>query len=107
MIVTCVYVLVKKEHIDDFIKATSINHKASVKEPGNLRFDFIQRFDDTTRFMVYEAYESEDAAAAHKDTPHYKEWRETVADWMASPREGIKYNILNLFNLSIIGGVYK
>ncbi len=92
MIVTCVYVHVKKGHIDDFISASVANHKASVKEPGNLRFDILQSADDPARFLLYEAYESADSAAAHKETEHYKKWRMTVADWMAAPREGIKYN---------------
>ncbi|MBI4677077.1 MAG: antibiotic biosynthesis monooxygenase [Elusimicrobia bacterium] len=30
----------------------------------------------TTRFVLYEAFESEDAAAAHKKTPHYLAWRD-------------------------------
>ena len=42
MIVTCVHVWVKKDHIDDFKKASIENHEKSVKEPGNLRFDFLQ-----------------------------------------------------------------
>ena len=71
MIVTCVYVHVRPEVIDDFIEASSANHTGSVKEPGNVRFDFIQQDDDPTRFMIYEAYESADAAAAHKNTSHY------------------------------------
>ena len=48
--------------------------------------------EDPARFLLYEAYESERAAAAHKDTEHYKRWRERVADWMAEPRRGIKYH---------------
>ncbi|MGQ9621606.1 MAG: antibiotic biosynthesis monooxygenase [Bacteroidales bacterium] len=94
MIVTCVYVNVKPEMIDDFIKATIANHRESVKEPGNLRFDFLQQSDNPCRFMVYEAYESEEAAAAHKNTPHYQTWRATVENMMAEPRKGVRYNIL-------------
>jgi (4S)-4-hydroxy-5-phosphonooxypentane-2,3-dione isomerase len=94
MIVTCVYVHVKPDFIKEFIKATSANHLESVKEPGNLRFDFIQQADDPTRFMLYEAYISEQAAAAHKTTTHYLIWRDTVNDCMAEPRKGVKYNIL-------------
>ena len=41
-----------------------------------------------------EAYESEAAVAAHKETPHYLKWRDTVKDMMAEPRYGIKYNII-------------
>ena len=58
MIVTCVHVTVKKEHIDDFIEETIANHTASVQEPGNLRFDVLQSSDDPCVFMLYEAYES-------------------------------------------------
>ncbi|MFO7932440.1 MAG: antibiotic biosynthesis monooxygenase [Bacteroidales bacterium] len=94
MIVTIVYVEVKSEHIEDFIRAITANHKLSLKEPGNVRFDVLQQQDNPARFAIYEAYENEEAAAAHKETSHYLTWRETVAPWMASPREGIRYNIL-------------
>jgi autoinducer 2-degrading protein len=94
MIVTCVHVHVKPESVQDFIKASTANHLESVKEKGNLRFDFVQQADDPYRFMIYEAYESDEAAAAHKSTPHYLNWRDTVKDMMAEPRKGIKYNIL-------------
>jgi autoinducer 2-degrading protein len=66
-------------------------HQHSIKEKGNLRFDLLQLEADTTQFVLYEAYEDEASAAAHKETPHYKEWRETVADWMAEPRKGVRY----------------
>lgn len=94
MIVNCVTVFVKEEHIEDFIYATTANHEGSVKEPGNMRFDVLQSLEDPGRFLLYEAYESEEAAKAHKDTAHYQEWRETVADWMAKPREGIGHRVI-------------
>jgi (4S)-4-hydroxy-5-phosphonooxypentane-2,3-dione isomerase len=92
MIVTCVHVHVKPGNIQDFIDATTVNHRESVREPGNLRFDFIQQSDDPCRFMIYEAYVSEEASLAHKTTPHYLKWRDTVGEWMAEPRKGVKYN---------------
>lgn len=91
MQITIVHVAVKPDHIDDFIEATRRNHEASVTEAGNRRFDVLQSADDPTRFVLYEAYESAADAASHKETAHYKEWRETVADWMAQPREGFQY----------------
>ncbi|MBN1520989.1 MAG: antibiotic biosynthesis monooxygenase [Candidatus Aureabacteria bacterium] len=94
MIVTTVTVHVKKEHVDDFIRATKENHLGSVQEPGNMRFDILQRKDDPVQFLFYEAYESEDAAAAHKKTSHYLKWRETVGPWMAGPREGIAHRVI-------------
>ncbi|MBP8959786.1 MAG: antibiotic biosynthesis monooxygenase [Bacteroidales bacterium] len=94
MIVTCVYVHVKPDMVEEFIKATTVNHLESVKEPGNLRFDFLQQADDLSMFMIYEAYESEESAAAHKETSHYRTWRAAVENMMAEPRKGVKYNIL-------------
>ena len=91
MQVTIVYVHVKRDHVDEFIKATKKNHEASIKEAGNRRFDMLQLEDDPSRFVLYEAYASFDDAAAHKRTQHYLDWRETVANWMASPREGVVY----------------
>jgi autoinducer 2-degrading protein len=94
MIVTCVYVHVKEEKIGDFIEVTTRNHLASVHEPGNLRFDVIQSVDNPGEFLLYEAYDSEEEAAAHKETAQYLEWKEAVAPWMAEPRKGVKYNAI-------------
>lgn len=92
MHVTLVHVQVKPDHIDDFIVATKLNHQASVKEDGNRRFDVLQSPDNPAQFILYEAYVSAEAAAAHKETAHYLAWRDAVADWMAEPRQGIRYN---------------
>lgn len=92
MHVTLVKVQVKPEHIQDFISATQLNHLASIREVGNRRFDVLQSTDDPSVFMLYEAYADAAAAQAHKQTPHYLRWRETVAHWMASPRIGTPYH---------------
>lgn len=89
MHVTLVHVHVKPDCIAAFITATAANHAASVQEPGNRRFDVLQNPEDPARFILYEAYASAEAAAAHKQTIHYAEWRDTVADMMAEPRKGV------------------
>jgi (4S)-4-hydroxy-5-phosphonooxypentane-2,3-dione isomerase len=89
MHVTLVHVHVKPEHVDDFIAATKANHEASVQEPGNLRFDVLQSAREPERFVLYEAYATAEAAAAHKEAAHYLAWRDRVAEWMASPRQGV------------------
>jgi autoinducer 2-degrading protein len=94
MTLTCVYVHVKSDAVDKFINATISNHSKTVKEPGNLRFDFIQQADDPCRFMIYEVFEDEKAVADHKNTSHYLTWRDTVADFMSEPRQGVKYKIV-------------
>lgn len=95
MIVTLVHVWVKPEFKLAFLEASVKNHRASVKEQGNLRFDLLEDANDPNKFVFYEAYESEEAVAAHKQTPHYQEWRDTVAEMMARPREGVKHKILS------------
>ena len=94
MITTLVHVWVNPRHIDEFKEACIENHKASVKEKGNLRFDVLQDAVDPAKFVLYEAYESEEAAAAHKKTKHYLKWKETVASWMQKPRDGQKHLIV-------------
>ena len=89
MHVTLVHVYVKPQCLQQFIEATLTNHKASVLEPGNLRFDVLQDPEDPGHFILYEAYATAEDAAAHKQTPHYAVWRDTVADMMAMPRKGV------------------
>lgn len=91
---TLVHVHVKPEHIEEFIAATRANHEGSVREPGNVRFDVLQSVEDPARFILYEVYATERDAAAHKETPHYREWRDRVAGWMASPRRGVLHRAL-------------
>ena len=92
MYVTLVHAHVKLDRLADFIEATRKNHEASVMEPGNLRFDVLQLVEDPSRFILYEAYRDEAAAKAHKETPHYAAWRDAVADLMAEPRQGVRYD---------------
>ncbi len=92
MHVTLVQVAVKPQDVVKFIEACRLNHEQSVREPGNCRFDILQSADDPTRFILYEAYESAEAAQAHKKTPHYLQWRDTVAEMMAEPRRGLPFH---------------
>jgi len=91
MIVTTVLVKVKPEYISSFIEECTKNHQNSILEPGNRRFDILQSSDDPADFLLYEAYETAEDAAAHKKTAHYEAWREAVAPMMEEPRRGIQY----------------
>lgn len=92
MQVTLVHVHVKPQFVDAFIAATRANHEASVREPGNRRFDVLQDPAEPARFIFYEAYASAEDAAAHKQTAHYAAWRDAVAEMMAEPRRGVPMN---------------
>lgn len=89
MIVYCVNVYVTPGNEAAFLEASRENHLATRREPGNLRFDVLQHQQEPGRFLLYEVYTSQDAVTAHKQTDHYLKWKETVAPWMARPREGL------------------
>jgi autoinducer 2-degrading protein len=80
------------------------NARNSALEPGVARFDVLQDQQDDTQFVLVEVYKNETAPAAHKETAHYLEWRETVADMMAEPRRAQKFN--NLFPVTAGGWDY-
>jgi quinol monooxygenase YgiN len=90
-----VHVRVKTEFVEAFKQATLENASNSIQEPGIARFDVIQQAEDPTRFILVEVYKTAAAPAAHKETPHYFRWRNTVMKMMAEPRQGIKY--VNIF----------
>ena len=95
MLVVHVHVHVKPECVNDFTVASVANAKESVQEPGMARFDVIQNNDDPTRFVLVEVYRTPEDPARHKETAHYRTWRDTVADMMAEPRSAVKFE--NIF----------
>ena len=94
MYVVAVTIFVKPEFRDPFIQATLDNARNTRLEPANVRFDVLQSEDDPTRFLLYECYHRKEDFAAHQQTPHYLRWKQTVADWMAQPRQGIKHTAI-------------
>ena len=87
-----VHVHVKDDAVEAFKQATLENARNSAKEPGIARFDVLQQADDPAHFILVEIYKTPQASGAHKDTPHYRRWRDTVVNMMAEPRQGIKFN---------------
>lgn len=91
MLIVHVHVHVKPESIDAFKKASLENARNSIQELGVARFDVVQRQDDPTRFVLVEVYRTPDDPTRHKETDHYKIWRDTVAEMMVEPRSSLKY----------------
>jgi len=95
MYIVCVTIFVKEGEVERFIEATLDNCRGTREEEANLRFDFLQSEEDPNRFFLYEAYKTKDDFAAHQQTPHYLKWKETVAQMMAQPRQGVRH--FNIF----------
>jgi (4S)-4-hydroxy-5-phosphonooxypentane-2,3-dione isomerase len=92
MLVVHVHVRVRPDRVADFLAATLVNARASLAEPGVLRFDVIQDQADPVHVVLVEVYRDAGASAAHKLTPHYAAWRDAVAEMMAEPRASEKYS---------------
>ena len=92
MYVVSVTVHVKPEPVEQFIEATLDNARNTRAEPGNVRFDASQVADNPAQFLLYEVYQTPDDFAQHQQTEHYLRWKQTVAEWMAQPRQGVKHN---------------
>jgi autoinducer 2-degrading protein len=91
MLIVHVHVHVKADQVEAFRAASVENARQSVKEPGVARFDVIQQQDDPTRFILVEVYRAADDPAKHKETAHYKKWRDAVESMMAEPRSSVKH----------------
>lgn len=94
MYVTIVTLRIAEEHVEQFLEAARRNHEASIREPGNRRFDVLRADDDPSCFVLYEAYSSAEAAAAHRQTAHFRAWRDTVTPWFAAPRQAQTFQAL-------------
>ncbi len=94
MLVVHVHVRVRPDRVEDFLAATLVNARASLTEPGVLRFDVLQDQADPAHVVLTEVYRDEEASAAHKLTSHYAAWRDSVAEMMAVPRESDRYSAL-------------
>lgn len=91
MYAVAVTVFVKPEFVDAFVEAVLDNAANTRREPGNIRFDVLRAEEDPNRFLLYEVYRKKEDFAAHQQTEHYLRWKNTVADWMAQPRQGVRH----------------
>ena len=91
MLIVHVRVHIKAEHVNAFAQATLENARQSLQEPGIARFDVLSESDDPTRFVLVEAYRTAADPGRHKETAHYKKWRDTVESMMAEPRSSVKF----------------
>ena len=92
MLIIHVHVRVQPEFVQQFKEATIENAQNSVKEPGVARFDVVQEQDDLTRFVLIEVYRTSDAVASHRETTHYRVWKDRVETMMAEPRARVTYS---------------
>jgi (4S)-4-hydroxy-5-phosphonooxypentane-2,3-dione isomerase len=91
MRILIVDVKVKPESVEAFVAATRENAAASLREPGIARFELLRDEADPCRFALIEAYRDDEGQGRHRETAHYKKWRDAVEPMMAEPRTRSAY----------------
>jgi (4S)-4-hydroxy-5-phosphonooxypentane-2,3-dione isomerase len=98
MKIVIVHIRVAEGRAEDFIAATLENASHSLEEPGIARFELLRDEESSDRFVLVEGYRDAEAQAAHKETAHYKKWRDLVEPIMAEPRTRALYTELSSVN---------
>jgi len=91
LLIQVVYLKVQPEKMDIFLAEATANARASLSEPGVVRFDFLQQADAPTKFMLYEVYRSAEALEAHRHTEHFKRWVEKGVPTLVGERVRVIY----------------
>jgi quinol monooxygenase YgiN len=95
MHIVLVEIAVKPEFLGEFMQATRENASKSILEEGVMRFDVLQKTENPCNIVLMEVYRTQEDHLAHRETAHYKKWRDQVTSMMAGPRVGTIYK--NLF----------
>lgn len=67
----------KASELGAFLSAMRIRSRA---EPGNLRWDIWRDKAKPDRFLLDELYVDDAAVAAHRETPHFKDYAARISD---------------------------
>ncbi len=82
MLALMVTMKMQPAHREAFMAALMGDARGSAyDEPGCLRFDVLQDAQDAHTVYLYEVYRDEQALEAHRQAPHYRQWREAAKEW--------------------------
>ena len=77
------HLVLKLQYVDRFKERIRRHAMTSLAdEEGCLVFRTLQDRDDPTRFMMFEVYADQAADKAHRNSPHFKELRAEIDDWV-------------------------
>jgi len=93
MVIVQIYLTVKRSRLEDFIRFTNDNVENSNREAGVKRFEFFRDLDSDNKFMLFEMFNSVEDQNKHRETAHYKRWKENTADMLEVPytRSSLEY----------------
>ena len=88
------YVDVFPNFADDTMKALRQFAADSRKDPGLVRFEFLQDVARTNHFSIVEVWQSRQAYDAHLGQEHSKRFREKIQPGLGSPFDERLYNLV-------------
>jgi quinol monooxygenase YgiN len=88
------YVDVFPNFADDTVKALRQFAADSHKDPGLVRFEFLQDVARTNHFSIVEVWQTRQAYDAHLTQEHSKRFREKIQPGMGSPFDERLYNLV-------------
>lgn len=94
MINVIVILEVDPARVDEFLEVITYNAAESAKEPGCLRFEVNQQFEQPNLFALSECYKDKAAMEAHYETPHFALWKEKSATGFVLKRWAVKGPVL-------------
>mmetsp|Transcript_18353 Transcript_18353/g.52495 ORF Transcript_18353/g.52495 Transcript_18353/m.52495 type:complete len:275 (-) Transcript_18353:507-1331(-) len=77
-VVLVVNIVVAPDRVEDFLKVTEGVAQGSRKESGCARYDVLRDKKEPNKIVLYECYDDERSVDQHKETPHFKAWKEFV-----------------------------
>lgn len=83
MIFIVVKFTAKPEYRDEWLERVDAFTQATRAEPGNMWFEWSRSADDPDQFVLVEAFDDTDAAAAHVSTQHFEDGLDTMRSMVA------------------------
>jgi (4S)-4-hydroxy-5-phosphonooxypentane-2,3-dione isomerase len=69
--------------VDAYLAALKENATASVQEPGCREINILLSQKDSNHVLIFEVYDDNAAAQAHRETDHFKKYAATIKEMVA------------------------
>ena len=84
---------VRPEHADQWPEISRAFTEATRAEPGCLWFDWSRSLDDSTEYVLVEAFRDDEAGAGHVGSEHFRAAREQLPPHLAETPRIVNANV--------------
>lgn len=84
---------VRPEHADQWPEISRAFTEATRAEPGCLWFDWSRSLDDSTEYVLVEAFRDDEAGAAHVGSEHFRAAQEQLPPHLAETPRIVNANV--------------